>query len=293
MKQKKFVLLFAFCAMFLSLYLSSCVKGTLADSPNPNASPGIVNQNTPATNTQTTTPTQYLSLQLAQDATNTDETVIAFKPGASTAYVKNEDALYFQGAGMVSLSSLSSDNLALSINTLPLPKPSLTIGLAVTAQTNGIYKLNKTGLKALPKIFEIWLMDNYTKDSLDFRNNPTYAFNIYTSDATSYGSQRFSLVVRQNQALGIHLLNFTASATNGRAQIGWLTENEADYTNFTVQRSINNGQTFTDVTTFTSAGLGAYSFLDKAPAKGTDQYRLKIQDLNGAITYSKVISLSY
>src|SRR5258707_13625740 len=156
MKQKKFVLLFAFCAMFLSLYLTSCVKGTLADSPNPNASPGIVNQNTPATNTQTTTPTQYLSLQLAQDATNTDETVIAFKPGASTAYVKNEDALYFQGAGMVSLSSLSSDNLALSINTLPLPKPSLTIGLAVTAQTNGIYKLNKTGLKALPKIFEIW-----------------------------------------------------------------------------------------------------------------------------------------
>jgi hypothetical protein len=293
MKQKKFVLLFAFCAMYLSLYLSSCVKGTLADSPNPNSSPGIVNQNTPATNTQTTTPTQYLSLQLARDAVNTDETIIAFKPGANTAYVKNEDALYVQGNGMVSLSSLSSDNVALSINTLPLPKPSLTIGLAVSAQTDGIYKLKKIGLKALPKIFEVWLMDNYTSDSLDFRNNSTYAFDIYTSDPASYGNQRFSIVVREDPALGIHLLNFTATSTNGETQIAWLTENEVDYTTFTVQRSTNNGQTFTDLTSSISAGLGTYSYLDKSPAKGTDQYRLKIQDLNGTITYSKVISLSY
>ncbi len=289
MKNKFTLLLFAFA----TISLSSCVKDSIVDSPNPGALPGIVSPNAQTTNNQPTNTFEYINLQLAQDAVNTDAILINFKPGSSTAYDKNEDAIYFQGLGNVSLTSLSSDNVALSINTLPLPKPSLTIGLVVNVKTDGIYKLNMTTIKAIPKIFEIWLMDNYTKDSLDFRNNPTYAFNIYTSDATSYGSQRFSLVVRQNQALGIHLLNFTASATNGRAQIGWLTENEADYTNFTVQRSINNGQTFTDVTTFTSAGLGAYSFLDKAPAKGTDQYRLKIQDLNGAITYSKVISLSY
>jgi hypothetical protein len=289
MKRKIFVLLFAFFAM----YLSSCVKGTLADSPNPNALPGIVNQNTQTTNTQTTTATQYLSLQLAQDAVNTDETIIAFNPGANAAYVKNEDVLYFQGTGMVSLSSLSSDNVALSINTLPLPKPSFTIGLAVTAKTDGIYKLNKTGLKALPKIFEVWLIDNYTSDSLDFRNNSSYAFNIYTSDPASYGNQRFSIVVREDPALGIHLLNFTATTISGNTQIAWLTENEVDYTSFSVQRSTDNGQTFADLNTVISAGLGTYSYLDKSPAKGADQYRLKIQDLNGTITYSRVISLSY
>jgi hypothetical protein len=289
MKNKFTLLLFAFA----TISLSSCVKDSIVDSPNPGAMPGIVSPNAQITNNQPTNTFEYINLQLAQDAVNTDAILINFKPGSSTAYDKNEDAIYFQGFGNVSLASLSSDNVALSINTLPLPKTSLTIGLVVNAKTDGIYKLNMTAIKAIPKIFEIWLMDNYTKDSLDFQNNPTYAFNIYTSDATSYGSQRFSLVVRQNPALGIHLLNFTASATNGGAQIGWLTENEADYTSFMVQRSINNGQTFTDLTTFTSAGLGAYSFLDKVPAKGTNQYRLKIQDLNGAITYSEVISLSY
>ena len=283
------LLLFVFGAIFLS----SCVKNSIAESPNPSALPGIVTPNTPATNTPTTNTLEYMRIQLVQDAVNTDAILIDFKPGSSTAYDKNEDAIYFQGFGNLSMASLSNDNVALSINTLPLPKTSLTIGLAVNAKTGGIYKLNMIDIKAIPKIFEIWLMDNYTKDSLDFRNNSSYAFNIYTSDATSYGRQRFSLVVRQNPALGIHLLNFTATATNGGAQIAWLTENEADYTSFTVQRSINNGQTFTDLTTLISAGLGAYSFLDKAPAKGTNQYRLKIQDLSGTITYSKDISLSY
>ncbi|MDB4904312.1 MAG: hypothetical protein JWQ63_3593 [Mucilaginibacter sp.] len=289
MKQKIFVLLFAFSA----ISLSSCVKDSISDSPNPNALPGIVNQNTQTTSTQTTATSQYLGLQLAQNAINTDATIINFVSGANTAYDKNEDAIYFQGSGMVSLSSLSSDYVALSINALPLPKTSLTIGLVVNAQTDGIYKLNKTALKAIPKIFEIWLMDNYAKDSLDFRSNSTYAFNIYMSDATSYGNQRFSIVVRQNPALGIHLLNFTATKVSGGAQIDWLTENEVDYTGFSVQRSTDNGQNFTDITSLISSSLGTYNYLDKSPAKGTDQYRLKIQDLNGTITYSKVISLSY
>jgi hypothetical protein len=289
MKNKFTLILFAFA----TISLSSCVKDSIVDSPNPGAAPGIVSPNVQTTNNQPTNTFEYINLQLAEDAVNTDAILINFKPGSSTAYDNNEDAIYFQGFGNVSLTSLSSDKVALSINTLPLPKTSVSIGLVVNVKTDGVYKLNMTAIKSIPKIFEIWLMDNYTKDSLDFRNNPTYAFNIYTSNAASYGSQRFSLVVRQNSALEIHLLNFTATTTNGETKIAWLTENEADYTSFTVQRSINNGQTFTDLATLISAGLGTYSSLDKSPAKGTDQYRLKIQDLNGAITYSKIISLSY
>jgi len=136
-------------------------------------------------------------------------------------------------------------------------------------------------------------MDTFKNDSLDFRANPSYSFNIYMAYGTSYGSGRFSLVVRQNPALGIHLLNFTAVKATGGAQIGWLVENEANYTNFTVQRSTDNGQTFVNLSSLVSSNLGTYSFLDKSPANGTDQYRLQIQDLNGAITYSKVIALSY
>ena len=165
--------------------------------------------------------------------------------------------------------------------------------MVVNAKTDGIYKLNMISINAIPGIFEIWLMDNYKKDSLDFRNNSSYAFNIYTADTTSYGSKRFSLVVRENPALGIHLLNFTAAEATGGTQVTWLTENESNYTSFTVQRSTDNGQTYADLTSLMSYGLGTYSFLDKTPANGVDQYRLKILDLNGTITYSKIVSLSY
>ncbi|HEY2582645.1 MAG TPA: hypothetical protein VGI43_12605, partial [Mucilaginibacter sp.] len=226
--------------LFVVACLSSCQKdGALLDikqnlsSQNISASSGIVNQgtaNTPAT-------PQYLVLQLAGSGNSTDGTMIVFKPTASTAYVNSEDAIYFQGMGSVSLSSFSSDNIPLAINVLPLPKTSLTINLNVNALTDGIYKLNMASMSALPKIFEIWLMDGYKRDSLDYRNNTTYAFNIYTSDVATYGGQRFSLVIRQNPALGIHLLNFTAAKATAGAQVTWLVENEVDYTVFTVQRS--------------------------------------------------------
>ena len=44
---------------------------------------------------------------------------------------------------------------------------------------------------------------------------------------------------------------------------------------------------------FASSATGTYSFLDKAPPVAADQYRLKIEDLNGTITYSKIVTLMY
>jgi len=42
-----------------------------------------------------------------------------------------------------------------------------------------------------------------------------------------------------------------------------------------------------------SNALGTYSFLDKTPPVGADKYRLKIEDLNGTITYSNIVTLIF
>jgi trimeric autotransporter adhesin len=39
--------------------------------------------------------------------------------------------------------------------------------------------------------------------------------------------------------------------------------------------------------------LGSYDYLDKSPIKGANQYRLKIEDLNGNISYSNVVTVMY
>ena len=193
MKQRIFALLLLTIA-----FLASCQK----DSVAPVTPTSKVSQKTTTTTTvlnQDTANTAikgYLRLQLAEDAVNTDAVLIDFNPAAKTTYVKNEDALTFQGFGAVSLSSLSSDNVALAINAVPLTKTGLTIGLEVNAKASGVYKLNLTAISSVPASFNIWLKDKYKKDSLDFRHNPSYAFNISTTDAATYGSQRFSLVIR-------------------------------------------------------------------------------------------------
>jgi hypothetical protein len=100
-------------------------------------------------------------------------------------------------------------------------------------------------------------------------------------------------VIRQNPALGLHLLSFTATKAVAGSQIVWKTENEQNYTNFTVERSTDGGVTFDVLGGYASGALGSYSFLDKAPSSAVNQYRLKMEDLNGIISYSNIVTLMY
>ena len=181
------------------LHLSSCKKNEI----NPAAGQGT-NGNTisttPPLNTggvtiDTVNVTGYLRLHLAKDNFNTDGMMIVFKPTASTAYVKGEDAPYLPGFGQVSLSSSSSDNVALSINAMPLTPKGLTIGLNVHAQSDGTYYLKMDSINSVPKSYQVWLKDNYKKDSLDMRLYSSYAFDLYNADTTSFGSNRFKLLI--------------------------------------------------------------------------------------------------
>jgi hypothetical protein len=246
-------------------------------------------------NSHDKSPNQFLMLKLSKDAINSDETMIRFKKTAHNNYNRSEDAIYFQGMGEVSLASFSSDNMEMAINEMPLPNLSpSSIGLMVLAKTDGIYKLQMVNISEIPLLYDIWLMDAYKQDSLDMRYNSTYLFNVYKNDTTSFGNNRFRLVIRQNTAFAYRLLNFTAIKSTSSVQLAWSTENEADYTNFTVERSNNNGVTFNTIDSVTSDGTGAYSFIDKPTlTTGKNLYRLKQVDINSTITYSDVLTVIY
>jgi len=236
---------------------------------------------------------QHLRLQLAKDSINTDDIYIGFNSSYQRQYVYNEDAEYKPGSGVVSLASFSADNVPLAINKLPLPKQSDTIALRTNIRADGLYSLNMTELQGISRLFQVWLMDYYKKDSLDIKHNPSYAFNVIKADTNTFGSKRFSLIIRQDPALGVHLLAFAAAKATDGVQLTWKTENEEDYTNFTIERSIDNGLSFTVVGGFLSSSEGTYSLTDKKPSLLGDEYRLKIEDLNGTISYSKIITLRY
>jgi hypothetical protein len=235
----------------------------------------------------------YLRLQLAEDSINTDDIYIGFNQTANRGFAENEDAYYKPGNGAVSLSSRSSDGVALAINVLPFPKRSEIIPLKVDARHENVYKLNMVALNSIPQLFDVWLMDAYKKDSLDMRHNKTYAFNLYKNDSASYGSKRFALVIRQDPAYSYRLLSFSGAKTGAGTQLNWTTENEADYTQFMVERSIDGGKTFEVTGSMTSDSKGAYNLLDKRPAAGQDLYRLRQIDFNNDTTYSNVVKVFY
>lgn len=236
---------------------------------------------------------QYLRMNLAADTINKEETILRFNNSSKTTFDINEDAQYLPGSGAVSLSSITADSVQVAINNMPLPKQTQSVKLVVKTTADGQFTLNMTEVKSIPQLFQVWLKDAYNKDSLDFRHNITYTFNVLHSDTNSFGSNRFSVVIRQDPALMVHLLSFGASKTNNGAQVVWNTENEENYTNFTVERSSDGGATFSVLGGLASSAEGTYSFLDKMPPAAADMYRLKIQDLNGTITYSNIVTLSY
>ncbi|MGH7237383.1 MAG: T9SS type A sorting domain-containing protein, partial [Candidatus Saccharimonadales bacterium] len=236
---------------------------------------------------------QYLRLQLAADSVDKEETIIRFNNSAKNAYDINEDSQYLPGSGLVNFSSMTADTVKTAINVIPFPKTSKTINLNVICNADGRYTLSMTEIKSIPQIFDVWLMDAHNKDSLDMRHNETYAFDVTKSDTSTSGFHRFSLVIRQDPALAVHLLSFGAAKATDGAQIEWTTENEQNYTNFSVERSSDGGVTFTGLGSLASSAQGAYSFLDKDPPLSTDLYRLQITDLNGTVSYSNIVSLIY
>lgn len=240
--------------------------------------------------------TKLLRLKLYLDQYDWDDIAIAFNSGASVDYNPNEDSKYMPGIDAAEgLASISADGVDLSINFLPLPAQQTPdiIWLDVEAQNSGPIALLRTELDSLPKVYQLWLVDNYKKDSVNLRTDTAYTFDINKADTTTYGKRRFKVVVSQDPAQQVQLVGFNAVKAEGGAQITWTAENESTYTHFAVERSTDGGSTFIVIDSLLSNGTGNYTFTDKTPPQASDQYRLRTTDFNGTVSYSNVITLIY
>ena len=240
--------------------------------------------------------TKLLRLKLYIDQYNYDDIVIGFNSGASNAYDFNEDSKYMPGLNAEEgLASYSSDGIPLSVNLLPLPVQQVAIRLDVEAKNSGQITLEKTQLDQLPNNYSIWLIDHYLKDSLDLRAGSNYIFTINKADTASFGSYRFCVVVRQCQTpvLPFQLVGFNAAKSGAEAQMSWVTKNEGNNTLFSLERSQDGGTAFEILDTLRSTGAGSYFFSDNNPPIASDEYRLKITDQGGMISFSNTVTLIF
>ena len=241
-------------------------------------------------------PLQYFRIKMIKDNLSTDETMIRVKNDGSLNFINNVDAPYKQGSGAVSLAGYTNDKIDVAIKSIALPHlQAESYGLNVNANATGIYKLTLKDIVAIPRLYDVWLMDNYKKDSLDMRQNITYQFYLDRADTSSYGNKRFTLIIRQNPAYAYRLVNFNATKMleARQVQVVWNSVNEENYTNFSVERSTDNGNTFAILGGVDATGAGTYSFMDTNPVNGNNLYRLKQEDINNTISYSKIVTIQY
>jgi len=95
-------------------------------------------------------------------------------------------------------------------------------------------------------------------------------------------------------ALPIELLSFTAKQEGENVRLNWLTASETNNDFFSIPRS-KDGLTFVDIIKIPAKGNCTtqqhYSSVDYNPFIGISYYKLKQTDIDGKLSYSKVVSV--
>lgn len=112
----------------------------------------------------------------------------------------------------------------------------------------------------------------------------------YICDRYFLGSQYLS---SNNTTLPIELISFESAIQQNGITLNWTTASELNNSHFEIERS-TDGSNWQVIGQVNGAGTTTtertYSYLDTRPAIGTNYYRLKQVDLDGAYDYSEVVS---
>ncbi|MFN8268168.1 MAG: M14 family zinc carboxypeptidase [Chitinophagales bacterium] len=120
----------------------------------------------------------------------------------------------------------------------------------------------------------------------NYKYNVDDGFNIDDLNITTGGSPFF--------ILPLELINFSGYRDEPNNILKWATASERNTSHFEIQRTAN-GIDFETIGTVAAAGnsnaLKNYSFTDKKPFFGDNIYRLKMIDIDGSFTYSKMVDI--
>ncbi|MEP6674480.1 MAG: T9SS type A sorting domain-containing protein [Ferruginibacter sp.] len=109
------------------------------------------------------------------------------------------------------------------------------------------------------------------------------------------GSPQVNLTSLNGQTvLPLSLSDFTAEKNNGNIKLNWQTSQEQNTSHFIIEKS-SDGTHFYFLKEVAAAGnsnvLHSYTATDPSPLYGTNFYRIKMLDLDGKYSYSKIVAV--
>jgi hypothetical protein len=192
--------------------------------------------------------------------------------------------------------AIRKDGKMLSIEGRPLVEDAETIELQMARMKVQPYEFEFTPRFNAPGM-EAFLRDKFlnTETAISLASKTVIPFTI-TNDAASQAADRFMVVFKQAGVLPVNMGEVKAYRKAEAVQVEWTTLTESSVDKFEVEKSID-GVSFTKAATVKAKGnsttLSAYNWLDNAPVKGYNYYRIKtISSNTTAPEYSKVVRVS-
>lgn len=218
----------------------------------------------------------------------------------------------YTNAGAVRENALKRLYLDRNITITPQTQPSTPVSVRLYLTANELAALknasNSKGASGVSSIGNISIYKNNDACGPAWSNAATPAI-ITPVYAEAHGSNGFVLQADISSfssfyfantntiVLPLQWLTFKGGLQNNAALLQWETANESNTSHFVIERSID-GNNFSNIGTVAAAGnnTGAlkYTYTDYAATLQSSSllyYRLKQVDLNGASTYSKVITI--
>lgn len=232
-------------------------------------------------------------LQIRKDSSTYTQTGIYFNKSWNDNYSPMEDAIDMDGLSpQVYLSSYSSDGIRLCINGLGIYGNGKTVKLYASATKSGTYTINLADIKNIDNLYNIYLRDHKLNDSVNLRSTNAYTFTINKGDSTSFGANRFDLVLKREALPPYQLLSFNGQKINSGVQLNWVANNTGNYTGFVLEKKGENN-VFNPIYTVQSNNNSNYNFIDSNPIVGDNIYRLAQNNINGNISYSSLITIGF
>jgi len=143
-------------------------------------------------------PTELLRLK-AETSIGTDDIVIHFRPEATQLFDDEYDAYKLTGGSDApQLSSITSDNKKVSINSLPFSTTDEVVPLFFTVNTASEVTFTASGMESFYSTPPIYLEDVVENKVIDLQLQPTYSFH-YTPGQENRFNLRFTNITDQDE----------------------------------------------------------------------------------------------
>jgi trimeric autotransporter adhesin len=191
-------------------------------------------------------------------------------------------------------SSYTADGTRTSINAMANYNEGKNIKLYVSSTADGSFTMSLMNIANVDTTtFNIYLFDNYKKDTINIGKNKTYTFNIANADTTTFGGNRFVLSIQPKISAPYRLLSFNGIKNTASVALTWKTNNEGSSTGFGVQKYNAETKAFKTIDTLQSNSGGAYTCVDQSPVLGSNTYRLIQNNAVGSLSYTNALVINF